>query len=333
METQTKPYSKEEVKEILSQIDEKLNDYLKSGRYKDVLMMMGNLGNYSLTNQIYILLQNPEATHVAGMKGWNYLGRSVKKGEKALRIFAPIKGKKTDELTDGEGHAVLDENGNKITRTYDIVKGFKPSYVWDISQTSGREIKPLKFGEMPSKEEHDIIMKGLTDTVKTIGFQVEYATKETLGEGCYGLCNHMEKKILLLEGMNPTQEVSTLAHECGHAFAHNPYKRDFSGLTSSERREIKEVEAESISCTLCTYLGLDTTDFNFAYIATWADGDLTKFRKNMDVISEYANKLIEGVDNAFIQDKKMKASLVKQAKSENIQVPPTKQQHCEMEAC
>jgi Zn-dependent peptidase ImmA (M78 family) len=295
--------------------------------------MMGNLGNYSLTNQIYILLQNPEATHVAGMRGWNFLGRSVKKGEKALKIFAPIRGKVNEELTDGEGRVVLDENGNKIVKTYEAIKGFKPSYVWDVSQTSGKELHPLRFGEMPSQEDHDLIMQGLTDTVKKIGFSVEYADKNTLGEGCYGLCNHAEKKILLLEGMNPTQEVSTLAHECGHAFAHNPYKRDFSGLTSSERREIKEVEAESIACTLCTYLGLDTTDFNFAYIAGWADGDITKFRKNMDVISEHANTLIQGVENAYIQDKKMKAALTKQNKSKEVHLPPAITEHRpEMEA-
>ena len=68
---EVKPYTKEEREKILQDIDNKLLEFINSDKYKDVLLMMGNLGNYSLTNQIYILLQNENATSVAGMKEWN----------------------------------------------------------------------------------------------------------------------------------------------------------------------------------------------------------------------------------------------------------------------
>ena len=44
---------------------------------------------YSLRNQLLIAMQKPDATRVAGFKAWLALGYCVRRGEKALRIFAP----------------------------------------------------------------------------------------------------------------------------------------------------------------------------------------------------------------------------------------------------
>ncbi len=313
---EVKPYSKEEVEKILGEIDSKLTEFIKSDKYKDVLLTMGNLGKYSFTNQIYILLQNPTATTVNGMKQWNYLGRSVIPGEKALKIFAPLRTKENKEILDNEGNPILDEDGNVKTKEIDVIKGFKPSFVFDISQTQGKELEAFKFNDNITVEDKDIIIKGITDVVSKKGFTVAYATENELGKGCYGLCNHSEKKILLLEGMSDLQTVSTLVHEAGHALAHGPYREGFEGLTIAERREIKEVEAESIACVVCSHLGLDTENFNFSYISGWADGDITKFRKNMDVIGQHSLALIEGIDSSFHQARK-----AKEAHVENEEIP------------
>jgi len=45
--------------------------------------------SYSLANQLLIALQHPTATRVAGFRAWLKLGYCVKKGEKAIRIWAP----------------------------------------------------------------------------------------------------------------------------------------------------------------------------------------------------------------------------------------------------
>lgn len=302
-----KPFRKEEVEKIMKEVDKKLEEFIKAGKYKDVLIMMGNLGKYSLTNQVYILLQNPSASFVNGMRGWNYLGRSIKKDEKAIKIFAPVKSVENVMLEDEDGNYIIDEDGTVKTKKMTIVKGYKPSFVFDVSQTKGKEIKAFKMDEETTVDEKELIKAGLLSVVAKEGYSVGYASKEELGQGCYGLCNHMEKKILLLDGMSDLQEISTLIHECGHALAHNPYKAKFEGVMTLPDRDIKEVEAESIACVVCSHLGLDTEDFNFSYITGWAEGDITKFRKNMDVISKYSLELINGIDEAFIEDKKLKA--------------------------
>lgn len=320
---EVKQYSKEEIEKILAEVDSKLTDFIKSDKYKDVLMAMGNLGKYSLTNQIYILIQNPDAVTVNGMKQWNYLGRSILPGQKALKIFAPLVGKEQVQLADKDGYPILDEDGNPKTKEIEKVKGFKPSFVFDISQTKGKELEVFKFDENIAVEDKDMIIKGLSNVVEKKGFVIEYTTENELGKGCYGLCNYKEKKIKLLSGMSDIQTISTLVHECGHALAHSPYRDNFEGIIELPDRDIREVEAESIACVVCSHLGLDTENFNFSYITGWADGDITKFRKNMDRIGMYSGNLIEGIDTVFSQRKKEKEAVMPDKETETV-VPPVK---------
>jgi len=57
-EVRSKRISKEKMEELTKKIDEELERFIKEGKYKEVLIMMGNLGRYSLNNQIYILMHD-----------------------------------------------------------------------------------------------------------------------------------------------------------------------------------------------------------------------------------------------------------------------------------
>lgn len=298
-----KIFSKEEIKTIMTDIDNKLFEFIKSGKYQDVLLMMGNLGKYSLTNQLYILLQNPEATTVKGMKQWNYLGRSIIPGSKSIRIFAPIVETIQQEVKDKDGNLLLDEAGNPIVNSKQIVRKYKASYVFDISQTNGKELEIFKFNELTPVDKKETIMQGLLNVVYKQGYSFRYASEEELGKGCEGMCKYNPKEILVKDGMSDLQTISVLVHECGHALAHGPYRESFEGLKQLPSRDIREVEAESIACVVCSYLGLETTNYNFSYISGWANGDIEKFRKNMDVISECSIKLINGIEDEMIKDR------------------------------
>jgi hypothetical protein len=65
----------------------------------------------------------PAATRVAGMYAWNQLGRRVKKGEKGIRILAPIIGikRKPDEEAEKD---ITKQN----TR---VLVGFRNAYVFE----------------------------------------------------------------------------------------------------------------------------------------------------------------------------------------------------------
>lgn len=304
-----KRLSKAEMDDITSKIEERLNDFIKEGKYKEVLLAMGNLGKYSLNNQIYILMQMPEARTVAGMKKWNVLGRHVKPGSHSLKIFTPIIKAKEVELKDKDGNPLLNPDGTKKTQKKQVLTGFEQGYVFDISQTDGKPLEVFRFDEKKVVSSKNTILQGLHDVAEKNGYTISYATKEELGEGCYGLCDHAAKQIKILENMFDLQEISTTVHECGHMLAHSAYRKDFDGLTPMEKREIKEVEAESIACVVCSYLGLDTENFNFSYITGWADGDITKFQKNLNVISKHAKTLIEGIESEIYREAKKEKQL------------------------
>src|SRR5271154_4285878 len=54
------------------------------------LTAMGRFHNYSPGNILEIARQKPDATRVCGMYAWNQLGRKVIKGQKGIRILAPM---------------------------------------------------------------------------------------------------------------------------------------------------------------------------------------------------------------------------------------------------
>ena len=58
------------------------------------LNAMANFHTYSFGNVLLIARQRPQATHVAGIRTWNELGRRVKRGEKGIAILAPMIGKR-----------------------------------------------------------------------------------------------------------------------------------------------------------------------------------------------------------------------------------------------
>ncbi len=279
-----KRISKEEMNNLAKEIDRKLQDFIREGKYKEVLISMGNLGKYSLNNQIYIIAQNPNARTLNGLHVWNSYGRTIKKGEKGIKIFKPIIGK--NEKKEGE---------DKEERA---LRGFQIGYVFDVSQTEGKEIDVFRFDEKKVVENKNEILESLREIANDSGYEFSYSKLNELGENCYGLCNHSTKQIKILEGLSDLQEISTSIHELGHMLAHSRYREDFNGLTLKEKREIKEVEAESIACIVCSYLGLDTENFNFSYICGWSEGDISKFRKNLEVISKFASLIINGINNA-----------------------------------
>ena len=300
---QGKILSKEEVDQVLKNVYEDFKKFLKAGKYKEVLEYMGNLGTYSFNNALLVISQKPDARLIHGVRGWNLRGRSVKKGEKAIRILAPVTKEIEVEKEDQEGNIVLDKNGAPVMVKKTVVKGFKNSYVFDVSQTTGKELSVFKLDENARVEDKKAIMRGLEEAVKPMGYTISYTTKEVLGPGCYGVTIPKERKIKILEGMSDLQTISTAIHECGHALAHTNPRPDFKGLTPKDRREIQEVEAESTSCVVATWLRLDTSNFNFSYIASWSEGDIEKFRENVQTISKHSHTLINAVSKELEQQR------------------------------
>jgi len=104
------------------------------------LSAMARFHTYSFGNVMLIARQKPEATNVAGIRTWNSLGRFVKRGEKGILILAPMvsnrRSRQNEISTD-----IDTENTADVRKPQQLV-GFRAVYVFDISQTEGKELPP-----------------------------------------------------------------------------------------------------------------------------------------------------------------------------------------------
>ena len=82
---------RDKTKEMFDKLVKEVTHIINSGQYMDFLKFSKSFHHYSFNNLVLIYSQMPNATKVAGFKTWEKLGRKLKKGEKGIQIFFPIK--------------------------------------------------------------------------------------------------------------------------------------------------------------------------------------------------------------------------------------------------
>lgn len=235
-----------QVQQLLKRIKEGISKIQSSDDWAKWLAMRANFWHFSFQNQLLIALQKPMATYVAGYKAWEKMERQVNRGEKAIRILAPllVKAPKEDEEK---------EDG----KTAKVLRGFRVVNVFDLGQTSGKTLPqiahPLK-GNGPAG-----IFEKMQSFIEAKGYKVSF---EDTPEGLYGFLDS-QKRIVLRKGEARAQSLKTLAHEIGHALGGHLSK-------DHAARDERELEAESCAFVVCTALGLDSSQYSFGYLASWA---------------------------------------------------------------
>lgn len=266
---------KEELKAITDKLEQGIKDVFASGKYEDYLQAMGKFHRYSVNNCILIAMQCPMASMVAGYKLWkNEFGRQVKKGEHAIRILAPMTRKVTrtvkNELTGEE-----EEQEVRFT-TYRSVP------VFDISQTEGPEV-PMLAAKLTGDVDEGMIERAVAVSPVPVRF-------EPVPGSANGFYSH-DGYIVVDSDNEPLQRLKTLVHEIAHATIHCK-----DGGQAEADRATKEVQAESIAYTVCSYLGLDTSDYSFGYVAGWSSGkELDELKASLEVIRTTAGEIIDGL--------------------------------------
>ena len=302
-----KPSNRERIKEIVTGIEANIQDLFQSDKFADYLRTMSRFHSYSYNNTILIHIQMPSATHVAGFNKWkNQFGRHVKKGEKGLTIIAPTPFKKRIEemkLDPDTRAPVLDHDGNVIMEEREIeIPLFRPVKVFDVSQTEGRPLPSLVAPLTGDVQQYEAFMEALRRTSPvSIMFK-------PLREGLDGFLSLNDQTITIREGMSQVQTVCAAVHEITHAMLHNREREQLTaaaGITDREPpkpkdKNTKEVEAESVSYTVCQYYGIETSANSLGYIATWSkDKTLPELKASLETISKTANILITSIDRHF----------------------------------
>jgi len=242
----------------------------KSDTLKAYLKAMGRFHRYSVGNAILIQLQKPDATHVAGFRAWQRLGRHVKKGEHGIAIMAPVVCRRKTQTDDSEEDK--DTDGG-------IVTTFKTTYVFDISQTDG---KPLpEFAR--AQGDPGGCLERLEGFVAERGIRLERHEGLKMAEGV-----STGGTILLKASLAPAEEFSVLVHELSHEMLH----QDPSGRP--EDRTVREAEAEAVAYVVCQGIGLDVSTASSDYIQLY-DGDKKTLMQSLERIQRTAAEILEAV--------------------------------------
>ena len=284
---------KAEMEEITTKLEKGVKDIFSSDNYKEYLNFCAKLPRYSVNNQILIMLQKPDATMCQSFTGWKDMNRFVRKGEKGIRILAPApyKMQKEQDKTDASGKAILDKDGEPVKETVEItVNAFKPVSTFDISQTEGEPVPTVGVSELTgSVEGYEALLAAIKEVVPVpISF-------EQIDSGAKGYFHLEENRIVVQEGMSEAQTVKTLLHEASHQALHSREAMEQSGDKKSKNQ--KECEAESVAYVVCQHYGIDTSDYSFAYVATWsADKEVPELKASLDTIRRTAADLIVKID-------------------------------------
>ncbi len=239
---------------------------------------------YSFGNSLLIMLQDPQATHVAGYQAFKAMGRQVRRGEAGIKVLAPIT--RREPRIDDAGRPVRDDQGRVLHRTQ--VVGTKPVTVFDIRQTDGPPLPDPKVGEATLLTGQAPV--GLWDRLQGLleerGFDVRRGAD--LG-GPNGYTDFGRRLVMVRDDVDDAQAVKTLAHEAGHVILHPDQQgRDCRGIL--------EVEAESVAYMVTSAHGLDSSQYTFNYVAGWALNAVTEQRDLADILRSTGQRVIGAAD-------------------------------------
>jgi len=227
------------------------------------------LRGYSLPNTLLILSQRPDATRVASFRHWQGLGRQVRRGERALRIWAPSVRRRPDEVTGEEASEV---------RVFVLVP------VFDISQTAGPPLpEPPPVSPLIGAS-HAHLLAPLTQQASAAGYTVERQTE--MPAGAEGFVNHGARRIVLSSALEPNGQVAVLVHELAHVHGARYQELGRAGA---------EVVAETAAFVALSAVRLDAAEQSVPYVAGWADAA----PKEMVAYAEAVHRIVARLEDGL----------------------------------
>jgi hypothetical protein len=268
-----------------------VDDAQASEEFQEWLDVQSRFHDYSHRNTLLIKLQCPEATKVAGYNTWrNEFDRHVQEGESAIWIWAPIIAKQCPECENSPSYHEQSDCEYDETPSEEWSKGlvgFKPTAVFDVSQTEG---EPLPELETEATGDGEGLVPALRDTADDLGVIVKIVDAAEWEHGdAKGICKHRsgdnDRPVVEAKARDNQADLAvTLVHEYAHALLHD----DIDDATERAKRE---VEAEAVGYIVGRYLGLNTSGSAF-YLAAWQDDGSEVLQDRLSRISSCAQEII-----------------------------------------
>ena len=291
-QTPKQPQPRQTAKEMIAANVQSPIEQLEAG-HSDALTAylnaMSRFHSYSFGNVLEIARQRPTATKVAGMYAWNQLGRRVKKGEKGIRILAPIIGIK--RKPDVEAEKDITKQNTRV------LVGFRNAYVFDVEQTEGVELPAMRevYGDVG--ENHD----RLVSFIERQGIELVFTEKIAPALGMsYG------GRIAILPGQSKAETFATLLHELAHEMLHKAERR------TTTTKVVRETEAEAIAFVVGKAVGLEVGTASADYIALY-HGNASLLIESLEVIQQTSALILAALESSAAEETMPDAELARVA--------------------
>lgn len=267
--------------QLVAQAEQQILKLTDSDRFKQYLNTLAKFHHYSARNIDLIYAQNPQATQVAGFKQWQTaFNRTVNRGEKAIRIAAPI----IKKLTPAEKKR-LDTTDERA------IVGYRYLPVFDVSQTSGEPVLSAKDFVKENLADHQNVTSLYNAFKDYLNQQTDLKVSEVPLETLNGAKGYFQPSTneIVIGGDEPDNalKLKTLYHEYAHSQLH--------GLKSAFKdrpRAYQETQAEAVAYVAMQNIGVDTSNYSLGYVATWAK-DKAVIHNALSEIQQVSNKVIE----------------------------------------
>jgi hypothetical protein len=160
--------------------------------------------------------------------------------------------------------------------------GFRSAYVFDVSQTEGKNLPELSERVTGNVGEY---RARLIDFITAQGIRLEF--KESIAPALgmsYG------GRIAILPGQGAAEEFSTLVHELAHEMLHKADRR------TATTKTVRETEAEAIAFVIGRAIGLDTGHASADYIHLY-HGNAALLTESLEVIQKTSAVILSALDS------------------------------------
>lgn len=342
--TKTKTELEANLEQYISDIANATDERAASGELQKFLNFSTKFHQYSFNNIMFIYLQDPNATKVAGKNKWKKdFNRTVVDESKSITINCgnkfyrhPRTGKLAEYTLDQQRadreYVQKVQSGQEradrakldaISVRKDIKHiGFKPCVVYDIANTTGDPIvdEPAWKGSNDQRADAIALFAIAKKSLESMGIRVTQ-DPATAGENGWS----RKGQINVSADATGSGAASTIFHEWAHDLLHQKGGQFYEKaekyfvakgqLNNAQMKQIKEVQVETVSATLCKHFKLPT-DHHPTYMALWqAQGGLNSkqlIQENISTIISVCNFILKQMDKYESEFQAVKASMGQQ---------------------
>lgn len=247
--------------EQFDELKDGIKDVIRQHNYKPYLNLLSSSNSYSLKNLIFLHKQNPHISMIGNKKFWEQNGRYITPDQQPLEVFYPVKENVLTIKTDKENRPLQNPDGTFQKEMISQITGFNLKPVFDISQTTGKELPKSPALELKgSSAEPTALLNILEKTIPASNKEID------------------------LSALNAEQRCKLLIHE------HVESKLQETLKNYNPENPLHKMQADSTKYIISNNLGLNTAEYSFHYVTdlanTKASSTLEKALNNVKKFSQ-----------------------------------------------